>query len=152
MNFQTAVKTCLLEKYATFSGRASRPEYWWFILAYVIGAIVFSLLGIWLLYALYVLALIVPVTAAGFRRLQDTGRPGWYILIPVAVGLIGTFLLPTPMAVGPGGEVSGMPGAGTMMFGGLLAIVQLVLAILFIWWLTRPSQPEANEYGPPPQA
>ena len=36
MDFQTSLKTCLTQKYATFSGRASRPEYWWLMLAYVI--------------------------------------------------------------------------------------------------------------------
>ena len=33
MDFQQAVKTCLMKKYADFSGRATRPEFWWFVLA-----------------------------------------------------------------------------------------------------------------------
>ena len=50
----------------------------------------------------------------------------------------------------------GMPG-GAGMGGGmglmaLLGIVQLILAVLYIYWLSRPSQPEANAYGPPPAA
>jgi uncharacterized membrane protein YhaH (DUF805 family) len=154
MDFQTSVKTCLTEKYASFKGRASRPEYWWFILAYVIGAVVISLLGIGLLYILYVLAMIVPVTAAGFRRLQDTGRPGWYIFIPVGLAVLNTVVMgatgPGPM--GPGGMGGGMQG-GMGGFGlmGLLGLVQIVVTILFIYWLVQPSQPETNEYGPPPQ-
>jgi uncharacterized membrane protein YhaH (DUF805 family) len=151
MDFQKAVKTCLTEKYATFSGRASRSEYWWFILAYVVGAILVSLLGVGLLYALYVLALIVPVTAAGFRRLQDTGRPGWYILIPVALSLLSAALTPAMTPMGPGGGPGHMPGAGGMGLVAVLGIVQLVVVIIFIYWLTRPSQPETNTYGPPPQ-
>ena len=146
MDFATAVKTCLTQKYAKFEGRASRPEYWWFILAYVIGAIVVSLLGIWLLYILYMLALIVPVTAAGWRRLQDTGRPGWYILIPVGLGIVTSILAPAP------GHMAG-PGMGGMRGMGLvsaLSFVQLVLVIIYVWWLSRPSDPETNAYGPPP--
>lgn len=150
MNFQTAVKTCLTTKYATFSGRASRSEYWWFVLAYVIGAVVASLLG-GIIYLIYVLALIVPALAAGFRRLQDTGRPGWYILIPAALGLVTSFLAPAAPPM-DGGQMTHVPSMGGMGLLAVLGLVQLVLAVLFIWWLTRPSQPETNAYGPPPAA
>lgn len=151
MDFVTAVKTCLTQKYARFEGRASRPEYWWFILAYVIGAVVIALLSIGLLYYIYVLALIVPVTAAGWRRLQDTGRPGWYILVPVGVGILTSLLTPRPGymggPMGPGG--AGMGGMGLVA---VLGLVQLVLVVIYIWWLSRPSEPQDNAYGPPPQA
>jgi len=153
MDFQTSVKTCLTQKYASFQGRASRPEYWWFILAYVVGAVIVALLGIGILYFAYILALIVPVTAAGWRRLQDTGRPGWYILIPVAFGLVSTLIAPPMPEMGPGGAMSGpMPGMGRMGLTALLGVVQLVLAVLYIWWLSRPSDPDTNAFGPPPQA
>lgn len=151
MNFQTSVKTCLTEKYAKFSGRATRSEYWWFTLAYVIGAIVVMLIGSTILYMIYVLALIVPLAAAGYRRLQDTGRPGWYIFVPLAIGLVSMFLTPAAPMV-EDGQVTQMPSAGGMGIMAILGIVQLVLAIIFIWWLTRPSEPETNAYGPPPAA
>ncbi|WP_397544040.1 DUF805 domain-containing protein [Roseovarius salis] len=155
MDFQTSVKTCLTEKYATFSGRASRPEYWWLMLAYLIGAVVISLTGIGLLYIVYILAMIVPVTAAGYRRLQDTGRPGWYIFIPVALAVLNTLVM-GPMGPGPMGPGGMGPGAmhpgGMRGFGlvSLLGLVQIVVTILFVYWLVQPSQPETNEYGPPP--
>ncbi len=154
MDFQTSVKTCLTEKYADFSGRASRSEYWWFVLAYVIGAVVVSLLQVRLLYILYMLALIVPAAAAGWRRLQDTGKPGWYILIPMGVSLISTLFMPRMPHAGFGGGpmMGGAPNMGAFAFAGLLGLVQLVLAVIFIWWLTRPSDPQSNEYGPVPQA
>lgn len=156
MDFQTSIKTCLTEKYASFAGRASRSEYWWFVLAYVIGAIVVSLLGVGILYMIYVLALIVPLTAAGWRRLQDTGRPGWYILIPVGVGLLSVLLTPAmpggDMMMDPGQMDGQMPGGGRMGLLALLGVVQIVLLVLYLWWLTRPSEPETNAYGPPPQA
>lgn len=151
MDFKTAIRTCLQEKYARFSGRASRSEYWWFILAYVIGAILVSLTGIGVLYMLYVLALIVPLAAAGFRRLQDTGRPGWTILIPIGLAVLGTLLRPARPVV-EGGRLMQMPDLGSMGMLAVLGLVQLVLAVVFLYWLTRPTQPETNEYGPPPSA
>ncbi len=156
MDFATAVRTCLIEKYATFQGRASRSEYWWFVLAYVLaGMVVWFLIGLtgfWILYWIFLLAILSPSLAAGFRRLQDTGRPGWYILIPAALSILMMLFAPAPMEMGPDGMPAEMPGMFSTLFFGLLGIVQLVLAVLFLWWLTRPSQPETNEYGPPPVA
>lgn len=156
MDFATSVRTCLTEKYATFQGRASRSEYWWFVLAYVIGALIVGLIagatGLFFLQWIYILALLSPGLAAGFRRLQDTGKPGWYFLIPAGVSLISMLFAPAPMEIGPDGMPTAMPGAGSTMVFALLSIIQFVLAILFIWWLTRPSQPETNAYGPPPQS
>lgn len=148
MDFPTAVRTCLTQKYATFRGRASRSEYWWFFLAFVIGAVITQLIW-WLLYLIYALALICPLLAAGYRRLQDTGRPGWYIFIPFGLGLVTTSLapiMPAPAAMGPGQ----MPNMGGMALFGILSLVQLGVSLLFLWWLTRPSDPETNAYGPPP--
>lgn len=156
MDFATAVRTCLVEKYATFRGRASRSEYWWFVLAYVIAAIVVMFLvgltGLGFLQLIFMLAILSPALAAGFRRLQDTGRPGWYVLIPAGISIFSMIFAPAPMEIGADGMPTAMPGWGTTMLFGFLGIVQLVLAVIFIWWLTRPSQPETNAYGPPPQA
>jgi len=143
MDFQTSVKTCLKQKYAGFSGRASRSEYWWFVLAYVIGAVILSLPGIWVLSILYALALLSPAAAAGFRRLQDTGRPGWYIAIPTALSLLNTLTAPDMSSMRHGVVPSGMGGFA------LLGLVQLVVGLVFLWWLTRPSDPGTNDYGPP---
>ncbi|HEX5082398.1 MAG TPA: DUF805 domain-containing protein [Blastocatellia bacterium] len=82
----------VLRKYAEFSGRAKRKEYWMFIL---FNAIFFSILmfidrmlgtlsaqgGIGLLSGLYLLAVLLPSIAVTVRRLHDTGRSGWWILI-----------------------------------------------------------------------
>ncbi|MCX7561027.1 DUF805 domain-containing protein [Sulfitobacter sp. F26204] len=148
MDFPTAVRTCLTQKYADFKGRASRSEYWWFFLAVFIGAVVTQL--IWgLLYLIFALAILCPALAAAFRRLQDTGRPGWYAVIPFGLSLLITVIapdIPTEDAIAAGQ----MPDAGNMILFGLLSLVQLVISLLFLWWLTRPSQPETNAYGPPP--
>ena len=96
MNFQTAVTTCVTQKYAQFKGRGSRSEYWWFMLAYVVGALLIGLIGVGFLSMIYGLALIVPAAAAGFRRLQDMGKTGWYIFIAIGLSLLMSFVAPAP--------------------------------------------------------
>ncbi|WP_298158337.1 DUF805 domain-containing protein [Brevundimonas sp.] len=98
MEFQEAVKTGL-QKYVVFEGRASRSEFWYFTLAafcaYVVSSILDSLLfgsSIGLLYTVTVLGLILPSLAVQVRRLHDTGRSGWWVLI-VLVPLVGAILL-----------------------------------------------------------
>jgi uncharacterized membrane protein YhaH (DUF805 family) len=90
-----------LRKYAVFSGRARRKEYWMFCLFYVIFAIVLviidSILGIGgedggLLSGLFVLAMLIPSIALTVRRLHDTDRSGWWLLIGL-VPLIGGIIL-----------------------------------------------------------
>ena len=65
-----------------------------------------------------------------------------------ASGLLGNFL-PQP-EMGADGMPTAMPSFGSMALTGLYGIVMFVLAVIFIWWLTRPSDPETNAYGPPP--
>lgn len=102
MNFSKAVRA-VLNKYATFEGRARRAEYWYFVLlttvlsiaAQIIGVagrdgglITLLLLGV---LALISLALIIPGIAVSVRRLHDTGRSGWFLLlglIPVVGGIL----------------------------------------------------------------
>jgi uncharacterized membrane protein YhaH (DUF805 family) len=79
MDFVEATKTCL-RKYATFEGRASRSEYWWFMLFGVLVGIASSMLSS-TLNALVSLALLLPSIAAGARRLHDIGKSGWLQLV-----------------------------------------------------------------------
>ena len=90
MNFQQAVQTCF-SKYVDFSGRASRSEYWWFVLAYVILAIVASFIH-QIAYAVVILAFLLPMLAAGARRLHDVGKSGWWLLLGL-IPLVGLVLL-----------------------------------------------------------
>jgi uncharacterized membrane protein YhaH (DUF805 family) len=82
MTFFEAIKTCLL-KYADFEGRATRAEYWWFFLAVVIGSAVTSIIS-YKDSALFSLVTIVPMLAAGARRLHDTNKSGWWQLLGLA--------------------------------------------------------------------
>jgi uncharacterized membrane protein YhaH (DUF805 family) len=89
MNFQQAVQTCL-QKYVDFSGRASRPEYWWFILAYMIVAVIANFIHEYV-YLIVALVFLLPMLAVGVRRLHDIGKSGWWLLIgliPVVGGLV----------------------------------------------------------------
>ena len=73
------------EHYADFSGRARRTEYWMFVLFNIIIGIALkvigSLLGISWISWTYSLAVLIPGLAVAVRRLHDTGRSGWWLLI-----------------------------------------------------------------------
>ncbi|MGW2560588.1 DUF805 domain-containing protein [Streptomyces sp. NPDC001514] len=75
----------VLKNYAGFGGRARRKEYWMFVLFNVIFALVLLGIGVALKtqipYAVYLLGTLIPSLAAAVRRLHDTGRSGWWLLI-----------------------------------------------------------------------
>jgi uncharacterized membrane protein YhaH (DUF805 family) len=99
MTFRTAVRTCLRHKYATFSGRASRAEFWWFVLfSWLLTFVVMFVLSSLLFYltvntgvsgvsftpifsvliGIASLGLFVPTVAVTVRRLHDLGLSGWW--------------------------------------------------------------------------
>lgn len=90
MDFKDSIKTCFT-KYADFNGRASRPEYWWFILFLVLGGVATAFISD-MLNLLFTLGTLLPSIAAAARRLHDTGRSGWLQLI-VFIPIIGWLVL-----------------------------------------------------------
>ena len=84
----------VLKNYVGFEGRARRTEYWMFFLINAVIAIVLEIIGAIIhtniLYYIYGLAVLIPSIAVGVRRLHDTGKSGWWILIGLIpiVGLI----------------------------------------------------------------
>ena len=95
MDFQTSVKTCF-KKYATFSGRASRSEFWYFYLfnyglyaILIISALNISFIFYWFFLGFF-LATLIPFTAVTARRLHDVNKSGWFQAIPIPPGIIET--------------------------------------------------------------
>jgi len=116
-------------RYAQFEGRATRSEYWYFLLFYFIFSLLASLLDTYLLNPLLGvipeqgnqggilsmvlgLGLLIPSIGIGIRRLHDTGKSGWWLLIGF-IPIVGIFLL--------------------------------------IFFYIQDSQPETNLYGPNPK-
>ncbi len=83
-------------KYADFSGRAARKNYWMFILFYMIFYLVLVgvdvALGLGILSLVFSLAMLVPSLSCGARRLHATGRSGWWLLISL-IPIIGVIVL-----------------------------------------------------------
>ncbi len=112
MGFTDAVKNCVRNNYLGFSGRASRSEYWWFMLFLQIVPIVGyvlvfayisvalgeegatmsfeTLMNLLTLPGLVTLAFLLPALSVSVRRLHDTGKSGWMLLITLipCIGLI----------------------------------------------------------------
>ncbi|MFT7560687.1 MAG: uncharacterized membrane protein YhaH (DUF805 family) [Flavobacteriales bacterium] len=89
--------TGVLKQYTGFSGRAHRTEYWMFVLINLIVSIVLNVIdGViglgGILGLVYALAVLLPSIAVGIRRLHDTGRSGWWLLIAL-IPLIGAIVL-----------------------------------------------------------
>ena len=170
MGFAQAVRTCL-RKYVTFTGRAARAEFWWFALFCLLGGIVAGLIDFAVfgpprvetahapgavavaaqsrgpLQGLFSLAVFLPSLAAGWRRMHDTGRSGLYLFFPLGVMIV-TMLLAPLAGLSPFGGTLATPPALPLLW-----IVMLIVALsplLVLWWLTRPSQPGSNPYGPNP--
>ena len=108
MGFIDALTTVFRNKYATFSGRASRSEYWWSYLGLFVASISLQIIGFVGLIALGsineslgllvllvvfagIFALFIPSLAVNVRRLHDTGKSGWMLLI-VLIPCIGFIL------------------------------------------------------------
>ncbi|MAM62119.1 DUF805 domain-containing protein [Maritimibacter sp. UBA3975] len=117
MNMMDAVKT-VFSKYATFSGRARRAEFWWFVLFYFIANIILSIIDSFLfgtttttengfsastdtpiLSGIFWLATIIPYLAVSVRRLHDTNRVGWWLFIGL-IPLVGIIVLIVFFATG----------------------------------------------------
>ena len=86
----------VLKKYADFNGRARRKEFWMFFLFNLIVAIVLgvidSMIGIPVLGLIYSLGVLLPSLAVGARRLHDTGKSGWWLLLGL-IPLVGLILI-----------------------------------------------------------
>ena len=126
MNLQTAIRT-VFGKYATFSGRAARSEFWYWVLFIVLvsvalsmvdGAVIAPMTGQEAfapeagqpLQLLFNLATLLPTLAVTVRRLHDTDRSGWWIL---------------------------------------LGLIPIIGNLILLWWYIQAGTEGDNEFGPP---
>jgi Predicted membrane protein len=101
MGFQEAIQK-VFSNYVTFTGRASRSEFWWWALFTFLGGLAASLIdGVLFgfgrgmaspLNGLFSLAVLLPSIAVGVRRLHDIGRSGWWYLL-IFIPVIGIVVL-----------------------------------------------------------
>lgn len=98
-----------LKKYAVFNGRAGRKEYWFFALFVFLIYLALGLIdkvigithkgeGVGLSSGLFTLAMFLPGIGVGIRRLHDTGRSGWWLLVAL-IPLVGTIFMLILMAL-----------------------------------------------------
>ena len=128
MGFMDALTTVFRNKYATFSGRASRSEYWWSYLGIVVISMALQIIGIvggfalgslneglGVIFALVafasLFALLIPSLSVNVRRLHDTGKSGWMLLI---------------------------------------LLIPCIGFILWLVWMIEDGQAHANAFGPVP--
>ena len=121
MGFMDAVKTCF-SKYADFSGRARRKEYWYFVLFNCIVQVILTVIGMIIfgsdnstyriLASIYSLAVLVPGLAVTWRRLHDIGKSGAFYFI------------------------------------GLIPLVGWIIVLVYF---CKDSEPGTNQYGPSPK-
>jgi len=90
MTFVESIKTCF-SKYADFNGRASRSEFWWWVLFVFLASAAASIVSP-MLSGLFSLAVLLPNIAVAARRLHDTDRSGWFQLV-VLIPVIGWLLM-----------------------------------------------------------
>ncbi len=142
LSFGQAIKN-VFSKYATFTGRARRSEFWWFQLFNFILIFVASLfddllgLGIsdtgeGIISLIVTLALLLPGLSVLWRRLHDINRSGWNYLLVIVPAVLCTIFALVQLFV--------------LMI--LMVIVVVVTAILLLVWCCMDSKQEENKYGP----
>ena len=128
----------VFNKYADFSGRAMRTDFWYFMLFLNLSFFFFVLLdavigtfhtrlGFGLLSGIFALLLLFPAVAVSVRRLHDTNRSGWWMLIwwmPIAVNVINSTLI--------------------------FSILSLMGAVVLVVFWCQPSDSGVNRFGKKP--
>ena len=151
----------VLRNYVNFRGRAQRSEFWWFTLCNVVVSVILGLIGtappaLNVLEGIYLLAVLLPSLAVTVRRLHDTARPAWWLLIYLAVVLawiIGAIILAISIEIDDPGVVEttdfqDWPGYAAYMIGCIL--FSLAGAVTMIVLCAQPGTAGANRYGPDP--
>ena len=178
MPFPEAIKSCL-RQYVGFRGRATRAEYWWWVLGITVVSTILSIIeGIIFGFggdslerpsSLFQLAVLLPGLAVTVRRLHDIGRTGWWQLAWVAAGILATI----PLIIGVVASLDGLIWLSSversfgsnssvginiwafapLIVGALISVAIWVgLAVWIIWWMVKQGQAGPNQHGPDPRA
>lgn len=159
VDFITAIKM-YFANYANFKGRSTRAEYWWVMLFMFLVSCALSLFGSIGNYINYAFSLVcfIPGLAIGTRRLHDTGKSGWwlvifYIAMAVCFAWVVTILVKNApcLLTGNPNEVA-MMGEEILPVIASVAIPYMVMFAGSIWWIVlmcKKSEPD-NQYGPNP--
>ena len=166
VTFPEAIKSCL-RQYAGFSGRATRAEYWWWVLGTVVAAILLSILdgiifgfdvdSVSVFQPIFGLAILLPGLAVTARRLHDIGRTGWWQLLWWAIGFLGAIPFVVMLVVAVVGGISGDLNwaviIGQVIVGLLISLaIWIGLVVWQIWWLASQGQAGPNRHGSDPRA
>lgn len=136
----------VMDKYAVFEGRASRSEYWWYILALIIVGFTVGLISIPLTFIPYAsnvvtvaffLAILTPSLAVTVRRLHDVGLGAWWLLgyLPAATYNIVRYISESDTSA--------------VVLG--IAAISLICNIVLLVLTVLPSNEGNNKYGPDPR-
>ena len=179
MTLSDAIRTCL-RKYATFSGRAPRSEYWWFALFYAAGYVLTGWAALRLageaidpvrlltpftgpVQSTFVALFVLPLIAVKWRRMHDISRPGWHAIYPLVIGLIGYLILSIggwiiDLMIWSGFGTGLLKAHGPLvlrsfeLFADAFLAFAAVMQAVVAWWLSRPTAPGPNWFGVEPDS
>ncbi|KFI54500.1 DUF805 domain-containing protein [Bifidobacterium callitrichos] len=150
------------KKYVTVSGRASRSEYWWWMLIAFGIALMLRFLAnatdgaLGFLGTIWTLGTLVPGFAIAIRRLHDSNRPGWLVTMPYALGFGGAIIIIVGAASalsgalgalgsdGSGGHVAAGVGGGIAFLVGIVVVLAGVIVNIVL--MLAPSRPEGARF------
>lgn len=156
MSFTESIRSGL-GQYATFGGRASRSEFWWFTLFMFLASIASEIVDLGLGFTgdftpvsyLVSFGLLLPSLAVTVRRLHDIGRAGWWVLwyflatmLAVVLFAVGVFL-----SLDAEAEFVFSPVGALLMVGGAAGLVATV--IVWLVMMIKAGDAGPNQYGPP---
>jgi uncharacterized membrane protein YhaH (DUF805 family) len=144
MDLVTAIKTCF-SKYATFQGRASRAEYWWWV---TFAALVnLALLLIPPLNVIAGIALLLPNLAVSVRRLHDVNRSAWFLLLPTPFGVLAA-IFGTIYFLGRAGLMAPNTASGTAF--ATFGLISIAASLILLFWFCQKGTAVPNQYGTAP--
>ena len=140
-----SIKMCF-SKYAVFSGRAQRSEFWWFFLFSAVSSAIAGIVPV--IGQIYPLVLLIPSLSVSARRLHDTGRSAWWLLLYLgSILAMGIAFAAFVLALVSNDE-------GALMSAGLIAMVSFFIAlgcsIAPLIFYVLPGTVGPNRYGPDP--